>query len=77
MNRGFSIGLSDVTPDEKLLKEKSRLCSEGYNKCNTYIQQAKEDKLELQPGFSKEQTLEVHLLYNQKCTKKIEIFFRD
>ena len=60
MNRGFSIGLSDVTPGENLLNKKRKLLSEGYDKCNHYIRQLKEDKLQLQPGCSSEQTLEVH-----------------
>ncbi|CAF1024738.1 unnamed protein product [Rotaria sordida] len=62
MNRGFSIGLIDVTPGENLLKAKHALVTEGYNKCNNYIQQLKEDKLQLQPGCSREQTLEALIL---------------
>ncbi len=59
MNRGFSIGLIDVTPGENLMKEKRSLVTEGYDKCNTYIRQLQEGKLQLQPGCSPEQTLEV------------------
>jgi DNA-directed RNA polymerase III subunit RPC1 len=59
VNRGFSIGLIDVTPGENLMKEKHSLVSEGYNKCNNYIRQLQEGKLQLQPGCSPEQTLEV------------------
>ncbi|CAF1214927.1 unnamed protein product [Adineta steineri] len=62
MNRGFSIGLIDVTPGEKLMKEKRLLVSEGYDKCNTYIRQLQEGKLQLQPGCSPEQTLEALIL---------------
>ncbi len=60
MNRGFSIGLIDVTPGENLMKAKRSLVSEGYDKCNTYIRQLEEGKLQLQPGCSPEQTLEVN-----------------
>lgn len=67
MNRGFSIGLIDVTPGENLLKEKRLLVSQGYEKCNHYIQQSKEGTLQLQPGCSNEQTLEVN-----RCLVSIE-----
>jgi DNA-directed RNA polymerase III subunit RPC1 len=59
VNRGFSIGLIDVTPDENLIQAKRSLVSEGYNKCNNYIRQLQECKLQLQLGCSPEQTLEV------------------
>ncbi|CAF0881239.1 unnamed protein product [Adineta ricciae] len=62
MNRGFSIGLIDVTPGENLMKAKRSLVSEGYDKCNTYIRQLQEGKLQLQPGCSAEQTLEALIL---------------
>ncbi|CAF3739658.1 unnamed protein product [Rotaria sp. Silwood1] len=62
MNRGFSIGLIDVTPGENLLKAKRALVTEGYDKCNSYIQQLKENSLPLQPGCSPEQTLESKIL---------------
>ncbi|CAF4392028.1 unnamed protein product, partial [Rotaria sp. Silwood2] len=61
-NRGFSIRLVDVTPGENLLKAKRALVTDGYNNCNNYIQQAKEDKLQLQSGCSREQTLEALIL---------------
>ena len=59
MNRGFSIGLIDVTPGENLMKAKRSLVDEGYSKCNHYIRQLHDGKLQLQPGCSAEQTLEV------------------
>lgn len=65
MNRGFSIGLIDVTPGENLMKAKRSLVDEGYAKCDTYIRQMQEGKLQLQPGFSAEQTLEVCFLSYQ------------
>lgn len=33
MNRGFSIGIGDVTPGTKLIDEKKKLVMSGYNKC--------------------------------------------
>jgi DNA-directed RNA polymerase III subunit RPC1 len=62
VNRGFSIGLIDVTPGENLMKEKRSLVSEGYNKCNNYIRQLQDGKLQSQPGCSPEQTLEVKII---------------
>ena len=59
MNRGFSIGIGDVTPSERLLKAKKDLLSSGYNKCNEFIQQLKEKRLQCQPGCDPSQTLEV------------------
>jgi len=37
MNRGFSIGIGDVTPSDDLLKKKHELVENGYEKCNEYI----------------------------------------
>ncbi|CAF0768130.1 unnamed protein product [Didymodactylos carnosus] len=62
MNRGFSIGLIDVTPGEKLMTEKRDLVTEGYTKCSSYIRQKQEGKLQCQPGFSPEETLEALIL---------------
>ena len=58
-NRGFSIGISDVTPGLGLLKAKDELLSNGYKKCDEYIQDFKEGRLNTQPGCSEEETLEV------------------
>jgi len=33
MNRGFSIGIGDVTPGAGLVKAKKELVMSGYNKC--------------------------------------------
>ena len=59
MNRGFSIGIGDVTPSANLLKAKKDLLDKGYSKCTEYIQQLKDSKLQCQPGCNPEQTLEV------------------
>ena len=39
MNRGFSIGIGDVTPSPSLLKLKQELVEFGYDKVNSYIKQ--------------------------------------
>lgn len=59
MNRGFSIGIGDVTPGPSLLKAKQALLTSGYAKCNDLIQQLKQGKLQCQPGCDPSQTLEV------------------
>ena len=58
-NRGFSIGIGDVTPGPRLVREKERLVREGYEKCREYIRSFQEGKLQSQPGCSVEETLEV------------------
>jgi DNA-directed RNA polymerase III subunit RPC1 len=58
-NRGFSIGIGDVTPGLGLLKAKDELLNCGYKKCDEFIQDFKESRLQTQPGCSEEETLEV------------------
>ena len=60
-NRGFSIGIGDVTPGPGLVREKERLVREGYERCREYIRSFQEGKLQSQPGCSVEETLEVEL----------------
>ncbi|XP_065214140.1 DNA-directed RNA polymerase III subunit RPC1 [Planococcus citri] len=62
MNRGFSIGIGDVTPGQSLIKAKQRLLIDGYNKCDDYIKQMEMGKLQCQPGCSPEETLEAVIL---------------
>ena len=62
MNSGFSIGIGDVTPGVKLLKAKRDLLTNGYNKCDEFIQQLKDGKLQCQPGCNPSQTLEAVIL---------------
>ncbi|KAG7257106.1 hypothetical protein CRUP_002887 [Coryphaenoides rupestris] len=61
-NRGFSIGIGDVTPGQGLLKAKHDLLEAGYSKCNEYIEALKAGKLQQQPGCTADETLEVILL---------------
>lgn len=62
MNRGFSFGISDVTPSRKLLDEKQRLLEKGYQKCDEFIMEMKKGTLQCQPGCTPEQTLEAVML---------------
>ncbi|KAK6759531.1 hypothetical protein RB195_021237 [Necator americanus] len=61
-NRGFSIGIGDVTPSAQLLKEKTYLLDEGYKKCHEYIAQLNSGQLKAQPGCTDEETLEALIL---------------
>lgn len=61
-NRGFSIGIGDVTPGQGLLKAKQDLLDDGYTKCDEYIQALHTGKLQQQPGCTAEETLEALIL---------------
>jgi DNA-directed RNA polymerase III subunit RPC1 len=62
MNRGFSFGISDVTPSQQLLREKQTLLDNGYEKCDEYIKEMKAGTLQCSPGCTPEQTLEAVML---------------
>lgn len=62
-NRGFSIGIGDVTPGQGLLKAKYELLNAGYRKCDEYIEALNTGKLQQQPGCTAEETLEVSLAF--------------
>ncbi|KAL1427574.1 hypothetical protein MTO96_017274 [Rhipicephalus appendiculatus] len=66
-NRGFSIGIGDVTPGAGLIKAKQDLVSAGYARCEEYIQQLKCGKLQAQPGCNEEETLEA------VCLKELSV----
>lgn len=57
-NKGFSIGISDVTPGEQLKAKKNGLVQDAYKQADEYIYLAGRGKLECQPGSNVEQTLE-------------------
>nr|XP_033798341.1 DNA-directed RNA polymerase III subunit RPC1 isoform X2 [Geotrypetes seraphini] len=61
-NRGFSIGIGDVTPGQGLLKAKHDLLEAGYRKCDEYIEALNTGKLQQQPGCTAEETLEALIL---------------
>lgn len=60
-NRGFSIGINDVTPGKNLNSEKDKLIEIAYQRCDDLIELLKEGKLETQPGCNEEQTLEAKI----------------
>lgn len=62
MNRGFSIGIGDVTPGAGLLRAKQALLDSGYAKCDDFIRQLAEGRLPCQPGYNEEETLEAVIL---------------
>lgn len=57
-NYGFSIGVSDVTPPEELLKSKRVMTATGYQKCDEYLTAFTAGEMNPDPGFTTEQTLE-------------------
>ncbi|XP_067671206.1 DNA-directed RNA polymerase III subunit RPC1-like isoform X1 [Haliotis asinina] len=61
-NRGFSIGIGDVTPGLGLIKAKNALLDDGYSSCDSYIRDLEDGKLQTQPGCSEEETLEAMIL---------------
>ncbi len=62
MNRGFSIGIGDVTPSPSLLKMKQDLVQNGYDKCDDYIKQLESGSLQSTAGHSEDETLEALIL---------------
>lgn len=73
-NRGFSIGIGDVTPGQGLLKAKQELLDAGYEKCDEYIEALKTGRLQQQPGCTAEETLEVRELPQHHITTKSMYF---
>ncbi|KAB8202923.1 hypothetical protein BDV34DRAFT_143405 [Aspergillus parasiticus] len=57
-NMGFSIGITDVYPSEKLLQSKHDLVETAYAQCDEVIAQYKAGTLETFPGCDELQTME-------------------
>lgn len=57
-NQGFSIGISDVYPGERLTDLKRQLVERAYKECDTLIAKYQSGRLEKAPGCDEEQTLE-------------------
>ncbi|KAK4700233.1 DNA-directed RNA polymerase III subunit RPC1, partial [Phenoliferia sp. Uapishka_3] len=57
-NKGFSIGISDVTPGKALREQKDHLVALAYEESNELIRQAGTGKLDNQPGSDVNATLE-------------------
>ncbi|SCU93222.1 LAMI_0E13630g1_1 [Lachancea mirantina] len=60
-NRGFSIGINDVTPGAELKQKKEVMVEDAYQKCDELIDLFDKGKLETQPGCNEEQTLEAKI----------------
>ena len=57
-NQGFSIGLGDVYPGDKLGNLKQKLVERAYAECDMVIETFKKGKLEKAAGCDEEQTME-------------------
>lgn len=57
-HKGFSIGISDVTPSDELTKMKHDILVEGYKKAEANIDLYEKGELELRPGCDMMQSLE-------------------
>eukprot|EP01038_Epipyxis_sp_PR26KG_P008141 gene8141-11020_t len=57
-DRGFSIGIDDVTPSAKMLKLKERILTEGQQQALDQIDAYKSGKIRLKPGCDALQSLE-------------------
>ncbi|GIL99158.1 hypothetical protein Vretimale_4372 [Volvox reticuliferus] len=60
-NRGFSIGIDDVTPAPVLERAKADTVEKGYADCRDFIAAYKKGELQLQPGCNAEQSLEANM----------------
>lgn len=60
-NRGFSIGINDVTPGSDLKAKKEFMVEQAYSNCDELIKLYNSGKLETQPGCNEEQTLEAKI----------------
>lgn len=59
--RGFSIGIDDVTPSNWLQAENNRKMTASYRQCESFIQQFQEGRLIPDPGMNEEETLEAKI----------------
>jgi DNA-directed RNA polymerase III subunit RPC1 len=57
-DRGFSVGIDDVTPSLRLQEQRRERFSIGYDDCKVQIDKFLDGKLEAQAGLTDEQTLE-------------------
>ena len=63
MNRGFSIGIGDVTPSLELMEKKVQLVNDGYSRCSGYIKQFEQGTLPCQAGSTEAESLEANILH--------------
>ncbi|KAA0188464.1 DNA-directed RNA polymerase subunit [Fasciolopsis buskii] len=60
-HRGFSIGIGEVMPSDRLVRSKTELIKSGFATCDDYIRQYGKNTLKCNPGCSMEDTLESNL----------------
>lgn len=60
-NHGFSIGIDDVQPGERLNQQKKMTIDDGYRRCSSFIDLYENRKLTLKPGANAAETLEVEI----------------
>ena len=60
-NQGFSIGIDDVMPGDRLSTLRDEVIEEGYVECDKLIGQHREGTLRCQPGCDMDQTLEAQI----------------
>ncbi|ETW54564.1 DNA-directed RNA polymerase III subunit RPC1 [Plasmodium falciparum Palo Alto/Uganda] len=58
-NKGMTIGIDDVRPSQTLTEKKKDLLLKGYEKVNNEIILYNEKKMQIQPGCTLEETLEI------------------
>ncbi|KIY03285.1 uncharacterized protein Z520_01752 [Fonsecaea multimorphosa CBS 102226] len=57
-NQGFTVGISDVTPPEKLVKEKADMIAKVFDECGSFVRDSKAGKLKRKAGLDDAGTLE-------------------
>lgn len=57
-NQGFTVGISDVTPPEKLVKEKADMIAKVFGECTSFVRDSKAGKLKRKAGLDDAGTLE-------------------
>jgi DNA-directed RNA polymerase III subunit RPC1 len=57
-NQGFTVGISDVTPPGKLVKEKGDMIGKVFNECLGFVRDSKAGKLKRKAGLDDAGTLE-------------------
>ena len=57
-DQGFTVGISDVTPPEKLIKEKGDMIGKVFNECLSFVRDSKAGKLKRKAGLDDAGTLE-------------------
>ncbi|KAK2714647.1 hypothetical protein QYM36_009018 [Artemia franciscana] len=62
MTTGFSIGIGDVTPSERLLRRKEKLLRTGFDRCDEILRSLAIGTLEVMPGRTADETAEGDIL---------------